>query len=199
MKAIITEHDVEQGTDRWLAIRADRYTGTDADKLLRFGRIPYILISKGANAFGGNYWTKRGHLLEEKAISLYERIKGVVVRRPGFITNSLYEMAGYSPDGLTDLILIEVKCFDKKKHLKMWHGDVPFKVLAQIHFGLFITGRKVAHLLIYNPEFAKKDDPDYDPKLAFKIIVIKHSPAIAANFKRILTEENNYATHPQAA
>jgi len=213
MRAVITEHDVEQGSPEWHALREPLYTGANADRLLRFGQIDYSRNPDAA--FGGNFYTKRGHLLEAKAIALYERIQQCSVRSVGFVTNSLYPQCGYSPDGLLPEILIEVKCFNKSLHLKMWKATkpaeilalIPFKVLAQVHYGMFITGRKVAHLLIYNPEFAKRTlpdgspNPDYDPKKAFKIITIRRESAIAANLKRILKpkEPRNVALHPQAA
>lgn len=177
---MIEIHNVEQGTDEWHELRAGKYTGSNADKLLKFGAIDYSLTDTGK--FRGNFWTKRGHILEEEAIELYEAIRKVEVDRPGFVTNSAYPGAGYSPDGLLPDKLIEVKCFDTDKHFDLLLGNIPLKVLAQIHFGLLICEKPAAHLLAYNPTVE-------DPKLALKIIEIKANRNVQANLKRILSKE----------
>jgi len=194
----IVLHWLEQGTPEWLARREGLYTGSGADKLLMFaGQLKVVrgVVSKYSIAeitgFGGNYHTKRGHLLEDKAIELYCLIRKCTVEFPGFVTNTKYPGCGYSPDGWMPERLLEVKCFERKKHLDMYHGNIPFKVLAQIHFGLFLTNRPECDLIIYNPEFAMKEidgvpNPDYDPKLAFKIINIKRKGSICQNFRRVL-------------
>lgn len=143
--------------------------------------------------FGGNFYTRRGHILEDEAIDLYATITGHKVSRPGFVTNSKYLGCGYSPDGFDDDldIPLEVKAFEPSKHMKMFNGVVTLKVLAQIYFGQFIWEKKGARLIIYNPDFAKKTidgepNPIYDPAKAFKIIEVKYSRNIMNNFKRIL-------------
>lgn len=169
-------HEVQQGTSEWHDLRAGKYTGSSAHKVLKYGAIEYSLTDQGE--FGGNWYTRRGHILEEEAIELYEAIKKTTVQRPGFVTNSRYPNCGYSPDGLLDDRVIEVKCFNEAKHLQLYKGNVPLEVLAQIYFGMLICERKLANLIIYNPEL--------EPKLAFKIIEVKYRRAIFTNFKRIL-------------
>lgn len=198
-RAVITYHDVEQGTPQWLIDREGKYTGSNAHKLLgNLGVLEYARAE--VSGFGGNFHTKRGHLLEDKAVYTYERIYGVEVGHTGYITNSLYPNCLYSPDGFTEKILQEVKCFSNEKHLKIYNAkswlDIDIKITAQIHYGMLITGRRLAHLIIYNPNFAKKqleneegemvDNPLYDPKKAFKVIVIRYDKDIANNFKRKL-------------
>jgi hypothetical protein len=172
-------HEVDQNTSEWMQLRSGKYTGSNADKLLRFGAIDYALTEQ--SDFKGNYHTKRGHILEEECVELYEKITGNNVDRPGFVTNDKYISCGYSPDGLCGETLIEVKCFNTVKHMLTVNGAIPFKVEAQIHFGLFICELKQAQLLIYNPEIE-------NPKDAFKIINIKARKSIQDNFKRILTK-----------
>lgn len=67
-------------------------------------------------------------------------------------------------------------------------------ILAQIHFGQLIWEKRGARLLIYNPNFAKKElngspNPNYDPKKALKVIDVKYNRNIQNNFKRILRKE----------
>jgi hypothetical protein len=179
---MITEHQVEQGSPEWHALRlAHPFTGAGSDKLLRFGTIPYS--ENKESSFGGNFYTKRGHLLEEEALELYEAITGNSIKRVGFVTNTKWPNCGYSPDGL-DLVLdipLEVKAFEEAKHLKMFKGEVPMKVLAQNHFGQFIWEKRGSRLIIYNP--------DLEAELAIKIIDIRFSRPINSNFKRILKKE----------
>ena len=119
---MIKVHEVSQGSEAWHELRAGKYTGSNAHKILKFGAIPYSLTETGN--FKGNFYTKRGHILEVEAIELYEAITGLKVDRPGFVTNDLYPSAGYSPDGLLDDQLIEIKCFDKKEHMKLIKYDI---------------------------------------------------------------------------
>lgn len=183
---MITVHDVEQGTPEWHELRTGRYTGSNAHKLLRYGARPYSLTE--SSEFKGNFHTKRGHVLEDEAIEFYEIITKSKVQRPGFITNDLYPECGYSPDGMHDPILLEVKCFNETKHLTINKTAIPLEIMAQIHFGFLITELRKARLILYHPKL--------DPKLALKIIDIKANPAILSNFKRILTaprKETSYA------
>lgn len=196
---MITIHNLEQGSEEWQQIRKDLYTGTGAEKLLSFsGHVKIVngVVSAYAlteiTGFSGNFFTKRGHILEEQAIKLYEKIKRVTVDRAGFVTNSRFPNCGYSPDGLRTDRTIECKAFGKEKHMEIFNGAIPLKVLAQCYFGMLICGKKICDLVIYNPDFAKREledgspNPDYNPKYAIKIITLRHNPKIAANFKRKL-------------
>lgn len=198
---MITIHDVEQGTDEWHKLREKRYTGSNADKLLLHhdklkivdGEVSKYSLTE-ITGFSGNFYTKRGHALEEEAVELYEAYTERKVARPGFITNSKYPLCGYSPDALDDIPLIEVKAFNNEKHDGITKDNIPLKILAQTIFGLVICERPYAKLLLYNPRFAKKklddgsNNPDYDPRKAFKIIEVKPSRASLIHMRKILRE-----------
>jgi len=172
-------HNVKQGTEEWLKIREPLYTGSNADKLLRFGKIPY---SKSTDTgFKGNFYTRRGHLLEDEAIELYELIREVKVDRPGFVTNTLYPGCGYSPDGMITDRTIEVKSFGETTHIKMAKNP-SFKILAQCHYGQVICEKRLTDLIFYNPKMK-------DPKDRLIIVEIKYKQAIASNIKRIIKEK----------
>jgi hypothetical protein len=186
---MIQIHEIIQGSDEWLKLREGLYTGSNADKLLSFSS--HVKIVNGIassyalaeiTSFRGNFFTKRGHILEDEAIELYEDITGHQVSRPGFVTNTKYPNCGYSPDGHDDTlgIPLEVKCFNEAKHRKMFAGDIEMKVLGQIHFGQLLWEKKGARLLIYNPDIE-------DDKFCFKIIEVKYNRNIQNNFKRILS------------
>lgn len=193
---MITIHDCEQGSADWHAIRDGLITGSMAEKLLTgMGDLDYARNAE--SKFTGNFATQRGHVLEDRAIALYEKIYKTIVARPGFITNDKYTSCGYSPDGL-DVddqpgvwyrshlgTLLEVKCFYEKKHMEIFDGHIPVKVMAQIQFGLMICELKQARLIIYNPDIP-------EPLRAFKVIPIKANRDIQANFKRILSKEPSH-------
>lgn len=176
---MIKVHEVTQGSSEWHQLRAGKYTGSSADKLLKFGTIEYSRTTPAD--FKGNFYTKRGHILEGEAIKLYQRIKDVTVQLPGFVTNSKYPTCGYSPDGLLPDRTIEVKAFEVSRHRAMLGGDIPFKVLAQCYFGMFICDRKLCDLIIYNPELEVAE--------AFKVITVRSKPAVTSNLKLILDKE----------
>lgn len=185
-RAVITLHDIEQGSQEWLDARVDMYTGSNAHKLLtKLGAADLQYAKSQESSFGGNFWTERGHLLEEEAIELYEAIKGVKVQRTGFVTNSQFPGCLYSPDGLlmANGRLIEVKCFDELHHMELIRAkkalDVPLKILAQTHYGMTITALPDTDLIAYNPKMENVKDK-------FKIIPIKRDRVITNNFKRIL-------------
>jgi hypothetical protein len=174
---MITVHDVEQGTDEWQQLRAGKFTGSNAHKLLKYGARSYSLTEQ--SDFAGTFHTKRGHLLEPEAIELFEAIKHLTVDRPGFITNDAYPDCGYSPDGTLPTHIVEVKCFAEAKHLQVLEGQIPLEIMAQVQFGMLVCERKAAWLLLYNPKL--------DPKIAFKMIEIKARSVVQQNFRRILT------------
>ena len=177
---MIVLHDCTQGSEEWHSLREGLYTGSNAEKFLKHGKIDYAL--NHLNSFRGNRWTERGHLLEDEAIDLYEQIRQISVLRPGFITNDKYPDFGYSPDAI-DSALIEVKCFDEPSHLELIRAkkidDIPLKVLAQVYFGLTITELPLAYLIPYHPKIK-------DPKERFKIIEIPPKRAVISNFKKIM-------------
>ncbi len=175
---MITIHETIQGTKEWHALRKGLYTGSNAHKLLGSIGTAEHALSLDSN-FKGNFFTRRGHILEDEALDLYETIYNIDVSRPGFITNSNYPTAGYSPDGIAGKILIEVKCFNIEKHMKIAKGDIPLAILAQAHFGMMICELKLAHLVLYNPEIETARD-------AFIIMTIKADRDIKKNFARIL-------------
>jgi hypothetical protein len=190
---MIAINNVEQGTEEWKAARIGKFTGSNAYKLLgKFGALEYAKAIE--SSFKGNFYTKRGHILEDEALELYETIYSTEVLRAGFITNDQYPSCLYSPDGVDgaapadgvfaeDAILLEVKCFGEVPHMEIVNGRPPVKILAQIHFGMMISGIRQARLIGYNPEL--------EPEIAFFCMPVEYDEAITANFKRILKGANS--------
>lgn len=149
---MIVFHAVKQGTEAWRIIRRGIWTGSVAIRLLQGKAMPREY------AFEGNDATKRGTLLEIASIREYERKYRRAVARPGFITNSVYPNAGYSPDGIDGGWLLESKSFNGERHEALVRGDIPLEVRVQILFGMIITGKRKARLLAYNPDVVGKEE-----------------------------------------
>jgi len=174
----ITEAPVIQGTSEWLEAREGLITGSIADKLLKY-RLGDATLENYKHT-RDTFYTKRGRLLEDEAIELYEAIHKCKVARPGLIFNSKYTNAACSPDGIDRPHLIEVKAFAEKNHNEVRdYKSIPFKIMAQLQFNMMICDLKVARLIMYNPDLA-------DPKEAYREIEVIRLPKIQANLKRRL-------------
>lgn len=167
---MITWHEVIQGTPKWHELREGKWTGSKAIRLLQGKSLPREYD------FEGNKYTKRGHILEMIAIQEYERRYKIKVRRPGFVTNSVYPNAGYSPDGVARSVLLEIKAFNGDRHDELAKGNIPLEVLVQIYFGMIITNYRKARLLAINPEVEEQ----------LTVIDITYDKAIGNNIRRKL-------------
>jgi hypothetical protein len=145
---MIIYHDVEQGTPKWFKLREGLWTGSVAIRLLQGKTFIEQKIT--------DFVHRRGHSLEIVAIREYERAYHTKVKRPGFVTNTVYTNAGYSPDGIDGAWLLECKAFEGKKHEDMVAEKIPLVVLVQIYFGMIITGKRKARLLAFNPEYEQQ-------------------------------------------
>lgn len=169
---MITIHDVEQGSPAWHKLHDGLWTGSTAIKLLQDRPLPKW------GTFAGNKYTRRGKLLEPIAIREFE----VAVDAPGgvqligFMTNSRFPNAGYSPDGIFGDRLLEVKCLNGERHEALMRGEIPLEYEVQIRFGMVICELKKAKLLAFNPE--------YSPQLT--IIDIPYNPVVARNIRHKL-------------
>lgn len=143
---MIIWHDVEQGSPAWFKLRKNLWTGSKAIRLLQGKSLPV------ETEWGGNDATRRGHALEVAAIREYERKYRTKVLRPGFVTNTTYSTAGYSPDAIDGGWLLEAKAFAGKRHENLVAEKIPLIILVQIFFGMIITGLRKARLLAFNPE-----------------------------------------------
>lgn len=169
---MIIWHDVEQGSPAWHKLRAPLWTGSKAIRLLQ-GK-PFTEDRE----WGGNDATRRGHALEVAAIREYERKYRTKVQRPGFVTNTVYPNAGYSPDGIDHKWLLESKSFNGKRHDDLAAGKIPLEVQVQIFFGMIITGLRKARLLAYNPDVVGQEQ--------LTVIEITYDRLIGDNIRRKL-------------
>lgn len=174
--ARITIHEVEQGSPEWLELRKVYATASNALYMLTCGVA--AAIAKNSNTFKGNFWTRRGHRLESQAVSLYCKVTGSTSQSVGFVTNSAYACAGCSPDGITEVRPIEVKCFKKEKHLSIQtESDIPAEVYAQCQYVIMVLEADSIDLILFHPP---RDG--VTPKEALKIFNIKRDEKLIQRF-----------------
>lgn len=171
--------EIDQSTDEWHKLRNGKITAIDAYNLLHGKTIAEILAKKQNNSFAGNYYTKRGHILEEEAKAIYNETYEPI-ENIGFITNDKYELAGFSPDGVTISRkgLVEVKSFNEKRHYDVYK-NLDAHILAQVQFQLFISEFEWDDLVLYNPDLSDLDD-------AFLVRRIYPDPEVHEKFARLL-------------
>jgi len=162
-----------QRSAQWRIMRLGRWTGSTAIDLLKGKKTP-----PESNAEYDNKYMQRGRILEPLAIEAYEKSICLLgaVKHYGFITNSKYKHAGYSPDGVLGDTLLEVKCLNLKGHTQLF-DNISANYMAQIQFGLLISELPKAILIGYNPDI--EETPTKDMRL-FTIEVLPDL-AIQAN------------------
>lgn len=146
---MIRYYHFDQRSEKWHAMRKDKWTGSQAIKLLQGAKIP-----PESNPNYDNKYMQRGRILEPLAAEAYEKKTGHTMAHFGFVTNSKYKHAGYSPDGIEDDTVDEIKCVNVEKHMAIGSGAMPIPVewIAQTHFGIVITELHKIRLILYNPD-----------------------------------------------
>ncbi len=151
MITIIPTDKVEQGSEEWKTLRSQYITATDVYNLLQGQSIQQILQQKANNTFRGNYYTERGHILEEEAKEIYSKVYQPTYN-VGFVINDKYPLVGMSPDGLVgEDGLVEVKCFNLNRHYEVYRNLDP-KIITQIQYQLWVSERDWDDLVLYNPD-----------------------------------------------
>lgn len=177
LKHTVKIYSCAQNSPEWFDLRKGRVTASNAWKMLEKG-YKYATEQKPVPT---NWAMQRGKDLEPEALELYSKIKGdIEILNVGFVTNSKYPNAGASPDGVLPEKLIEVKCFNKDKHLAVSLGDIPPEVMAQVQMQMMICELPECDLVLYNPEC--------DPADALKVITIQADPLIHKNLAKHLEQ-----------
>lgn len=120
-------YGIEQGTQEWLDLRADRATCSNAAKVCEKGLKFAIEINRQHAARktpNGNQYAERGHVLEDEVkerIDSFFDTEDLELVSCSFITHDDFPHAGYSPDWLVlnkktgeFVAPIEIKCFNDK-------------------------------------------------------------------------------------
>lgn len=184
-------YGIEQGTQEWLDFRSKYCTCSNAS----------LLCDKGAKAAreanrqhaaritpNATIYTERGHELEAEVKELlgqHFNNETHTLINCSFITNDLYPLGGYSPDGIITeaktgkfVAPVEVKCFNdwtwrydqKKSHnVKHWswkhkkccenlESNIGSEYIAQFEMEMLMTNTSQLLVVLYNPD-ATEDVP----------------------------------------
>ena len=156
-------HDVVQGSQDWLGLRAGRFTATEASAIKTAGQgLETAAVEKAVYRITGvvpeTFETpamRWGKEYEAQAREAYQKTIWQEVKTVGFC--ELNEYVGCSPDGLVgDDGLCEIKCKQEKGHLlTVIKDEIDPKHYWQMQFQMFVTGRDWCDYVCYNPFFVK--------------------------------------------
>jgi len=184
-------HDVEQGTDAWLELRAGLPTASMASKMVTgtgkkstsiteyaYQLAAEMYAGKPLDGFDGNGYTDRGKELEPLARIAYEQHTHVWVEEVGFCTvdDGSY---GCSPDGLVgDDGMVEFKCLIAKNHTKAWmyydeNKSVQPEYVSQPQMQMLVCERKWCDSVFYHPDLP--------------LLIIRQFPG--EEFQKVLAEQ----------
>lgn len=183
--------DIIQGSDEWLALRAEKITASRAAPLLVNGRSEsglgagamtelYKVLEERLTgipraSFGGSSGTDWGHENEPLAIELYEHMMFVDVASVGFV--ELNEYIGASPDGLILELErgLEIKC-RPAEHVKIVMTEKYLKNdYTQCQFNMWCSGYKEWDLVYFHPNLPEN--------VKIKIFNLKADEKMFAKFK----------------
>lgn len=185
--------EFHQKSDVWLLAKSGIVTASEMDALVT----PKWKIKEGdaaetlLNEKLAEWWTGRpldsistfamenGNILEDEAKPYYEISYGEKVETVGLVTDETDTRAatiGCSPDGLIgEDGGLEIKCPNADTHVRYLRaGTVPEKYLAQVHFSLYVTGRKWWKFFSYRRKFPPVH------------VTVQHDPAIVAVIEKAL-------------
>ena len=156
-------NNIQQGTPEWLQLRIGVFTATDGQTIATKGKgLETLIYEKASEIITGlsceevytNSNIERGKELEEQARLFYEIEKNVSVETVAFVYGD-FQHTGCSPDGLVGTDgLAEFKCPNNKNFLlNCLDNDFDKKYFWQVQYQMFITGRKWADLVFFNPNF----------------------------------------------
>lgn len=106
-----------------------------------------------------NAATRHGKAHEDAAIEAYEARTGIKVRRTGLIYHPDQRFVAGSPDGLIgDDGIVEAKCPHKTgiHMLTLMSGKMPAEHKAQVQGNLWITGRRWADFVSFDPRVVEE-------------------------------------------
>ncbi len=159
-------HDVQQGTEHWLRLRAGIPTASNFDKILTKSgkksasqeRYMFALLAErmmGHPRFEFlSHWMERGMEMEARAVRYYEFQKEVETVPVGFITDDK-KWFGASPDRLVgDRGLLEVKTPKDETHAMylLGSGSVLDEYRVQAYGQLWVSSREFTDVISFHPE-----------------------------------------------
>lgn len=175
----------EQGDERWHNLRIASIGGTAIGKIAPRGTAYKDMVYKFAGEYLSGVKSKspkfkyadRGHEYEPVARIEYEMVTGISVEQVAMVQSDTPHQH-YSPDGLSETGILEVKVRTPAEWLKLAEGkSPPITDLRQCFWGLHVCQRPWVDYINYCPELHNKGR---------KFILIKR---INKNESELLIEE----------
>lgn len=158
-----------QGSDRWMNLRIGKVTASEAHRLFtpelkaRTGDGPKTFLAEKLTeaysgqmlpGFWGSYETDQGNIIEKIAIPYFELKYNCDVTKVAFVEHD-NGRCGCSPDGLIgEDGGIEVKSPQGVHQIKyVLDGELPKDYAAQVHFSMYVTGRKWWKFLSFRRDY----------------------------------------------
>lgn len=161
-------HDVPQRSYEWADLRAGIPTASEFSNLVtpkkwavkKGGAVDTYLAYKLAEMWQGGalsgtatFDMDQGNILEEEAIPWFSFEFDEPVQKVGFITSDDGKV-GCSPDGLITDGGLEIKCPTPEVHCRhLLADDLPPQYAAQVHGGMYVTGRSYWKFVSYRRRF----------------------------------------------
>lgn len=164
MTAPIIHRDIAQHTPAWYAIKAGKWSASNAATImggLDTSGLASLVKDKAwervYGPVGGGFQSAamdRGNELEPEARAWFEAERGVIVEQVGFVTHATLPNVGWSPDGLhSERRSVEIKCplhkawMDTKKAMK-----VPAEYRWQTKWGMWVGALDGQDFVLYHPQ-----------------------------------------------
>nr|CAI5849252.1 unnamed protein product [Callosobruchus analis] len=109
----------------------------------------------GAYSFKETVAIKRGKSLEKHVVAVLEKVENIKIKKCGFILHKHFPIFGVSPDGMTDELVIEIKCPFKNKNFKNYvcNNAPTKKFMAQIQLQMYFAGKKKGMFCLAHEDF----------------------------------------------
>lgn len=161
-------HNIDQNSLEWYQLRAGKVTASGADALLtplfkvKEGKGPFTyLCEKVSEGYGeilpqfSSWESEHGKILEDEARKWYAFEFNEKLHDAGFCEGD-DGRCGCSPDALIgEEGGLELKCPQGTNHVRyLLDGVLPEDYAVQVHFSLFVTGRKWWKFVSYHRKFA---------------------------------------------
>jgi hypothetical protein len=161
-------HEMPQRSDAWYAVRAGKFTASVFDDLMPSSRqkinefnktqmgIIYRLAAErttGQPINGGfvSQAMQHGIDTEDEARIAFEFETGLEVKQVGFVEYD--DWIGCSPDGLTELSGLEIKCPNSDTHLRYLREGFGEDYFYQVQGAMWISERETWNLVSFDPRF----------------------------------------------
>jgi hypothetical protein len=161
-------HTADQGTPEWFQARLGIPTASRFGDILTSQAKPAAAQKKYLNTLLAEhltgkrdeipqtFWMQRGTELEPHARSYYEFHSELDVRESGFVTTD-DGLVGGSPDGLTEVGGLEIKCPSPAVHVEyLLAGKCPAQYVPQVQGLMWLFGADRWDFVSYHPDFRKQ-------------------------------------------